>query len=83
MTVPRDVHVIYDDSGRILAVADASEAVGPGGLLLGYTPVERPGQRSVRLTLGDEHIAGGPSSLLRDFEIDHAAFPPALRRRPS
>jgi len=37
----------------------------------------------VRLTLGDEHIAGGPSSLLRDFEIDHAAFPPALRRRPS
>jgi hypothetical protein len=77
----RDVHVVYDDTGRILAVADATEAAGPGGLLVGHRPVERLGQNAVRLVLGDEHVAGGLSSLLRDFEIDHQASQPALRRR--
>jgi len=83
MTALRHVHVVYDEHGRILAVADATESSGPGGLVLGHRPVERPGQSSARLTLSDEHVAGGPTSLVRDWEIDPDASPPALRRRSS
>lgn len=77
----REVHVVYDESGRILAVADAEDVTGPGGVVLGHRPVERAGQRSTRLTLGDEHRAVGPLGLVRDFEIDAASSPPTFRRR--
>jgi hypothetical protein len=64
MTAMRELQVLYDESGRILAVADAEAVTGPGGVVLGHRPVERAGRRSTRLALGDEHRAVGPLSLV-------------------
>jgi hypothetical protein len=79
--VSREVHVLFDDHGKILAVADAASRTGPDGVILGHRPVERAGQRAVRVALGEEHEAAGPAGLVRDFELDVAASPPRLRRR--
>lgn len=77
----RDVHVVYEADGRILAIADASPARGEDGALLSSEPVPTPGQFCARLTLTDEHLAAGPVAVLRDFEVDIASEVPALRRR--
>ncbi len=79
--MPRDVHVVFDDDGRILALADAAEVTDAEGRTFGHEPVERSGQHAVRLTLGDEELSHGPAKLVADFEIDRTASPPALRRR--
>jgi hypothetical protein len=79
--MPRDLHVVFDDDGRILALAEAAEVTDARGRTLGHQPVERPGQHVVRLTLGDEELAHGPARLLAEFEIDQGASPPALRER--
>lgn len=76
-----EVHVVYDDSGRILAVATAEATAGPGGLVLRHQPVPVAGQYAMRITLDDEQHAAGSVAFLREFEIDPEASPPALRRR--
>jgi hypothetical protein len=79
--MPRHLHVVFDDDGRILALADAAETADARGRTFGHAPVEQPGHHAVRLTLGDEELSHGPAVLLAEFEIDRTASPPALRRR--
>jgi hypothetical protein len=75
------VHIIHDDDGRILAVADAAEVAGPGGVVLHHQPRPRPGQHAVLITLDDEQRELHALALIRDFELDRTASPLALRRR--
>jgi hypothetical protein len=75
------VHVVHDDTGRILAVADAAETAGPGGLLLHHRPRPRAGQHAVVVTLREEQRELPALTLLREFELDLEARSPALRRR--
>lgn len=77
------VHVVHDDAGRILAVADAADATGPGGTVLHHQPRPRPGQHAVVVRLTDEQQELHALALIRDFELDRQASPIALRRRPS
>jgi hypothetical protein len=78
-----DVHVVHDDEGRILAIADAADTPGPGGVVLHHQPRPRPGQHAVLVTLTDEQQELRAITLIRDFELDREAPVPALRRRPS
>jgi hypothetical protein len=78
-----DVHVVHDDEGRILAIADAADTPGPGGVVLHHQPRPRPGQHAVLVTLTDEQQELQAITLIRDFELDREASVPALRRRPS
>jgi hypothetical protein len=77
------VHVVHDDEGRILAVADAADTPGPGGVVLHHQPRPRPGQHAVLVTLTDEQKELHVLTLIRDFELDREASPLTLRRRPS
>ena len=77
----REVHVVFDKTGRILALADAGEVSGPGGVTLHHEPVAGPGQRSCRLRLTETHLTDGLAALIRDFEVDPTAAAPVLRRR--
>jgi hypothetical protein len=75
------VHVVHDDDGRILAVADAADTPGPGGVVLHHRPRPRPGQHAVLVTLTDQQRELHVATLIRDFELDRDASPVALRRR--
>lgn len=75
------VHVIHDDNGRILAVADAADIPGPGGVVLHHQPRPRPGQHAIVIALKDEQRGHHALTLIRDFELDPQTSPPALRRR--
>jgi hypothetical protein len=75
------VHIVHDDDGRILAVADAADTPGPGGVVLHHQPRPRPGQHGVVVTLTDEQRELHALTLIRDFELDPEASPLALRRR--
>jgi hypothetical protein len=75
------VHIIHDDNGRILAVADAADTAGPGGVVLHHQPRPRPGQHAIVVTLTDEQQDVDALTLIRDFDLDREASPPALRRR--
>jgi hypothetical protein len=75
------VHVVHDDDGRILAVADAADTPGPGGLVFHHQPRPRPGQHAVLVTLTDQQRELPALALIRDFELDREASPFALRRR--
>lgn len=77
------VHVVHDDAGRILAVADAADTPGPGGVVLHHQPRPRPGQHAVRVSLTEEQQGLHALTLIRDYELDRAASPPALHRRTS
>jgi hypothetical protein len=77
------VHVVHDDEGRILAVADAADTLGLGGAVLHHQPRPRPGQHAVLVTLTDEQQELHILTLIRDFELDREASALALRRRPS
>jgi hypothetical protein len=79
----RNVHVVHDDEGRILAIADAADAPGPGGAVLHHEPRPRPGQHAVLVTLTDEQQGLHALALIREFELDREAPVLALRRRPS
>jgi hypothetical protein len=76
----RDVHVVYDDGGAILAVADATEAHGAGGVVLRHHPVPGPRQHAARVRLDDEQERATAWQLVRDFEVDLTTSPPKLRR---
>jgi hypothetical protein len=75
------VHIVHDDNGRILAVADAADRPGPGGVVLHHQPRPRPGQHAILITLTDEQQQLPAVTLIRDFDLDREASPPALRRR--
>jgi hypothetical protein len=75
------VHVVHDDSGRILAVADAGDTAGPGGVVLHHQPHPRSGQHAVVVSLNDEQRELHALALVRDFELDLETSSPALRRR--
>jgi hypothetical protein len=75
------VHIIHDQDGRILAVADAADIPGPGGMVLHHQPRPRLGQYAVHVTLSEEQREMHALTLIRDFELDPQASPPALRRR--
>jgi hypothetical protein len=75
------VHIVHDDDGRILALADAAEVPGPGGVVLHHQPRPRPGQHALLLSLSEEQQELHPVVLLREFELDSGAPSPALRRR--
>jgi hypothetical protein len=75
------VHIIHDEDGRILAVADAAVTSGPGGIQLHHQPRPRPGQHAILVTLADEHRDHTALALIREFEVDRDAPEPALRRR--
>jgi hypothetical protein len=77
------VHVVHDDDGRILAVADAADTPGPGGVVLHHRPRPRPGQHAVLVTLTDQQRELHALTLIRDFELDRQTSPPVLRRRSS
>ncbi len=81
MTSPREVHVVYDDNGKVLAIAETVETEGPGGLRLRLAPLPQPGQRAVRVSLADDQAALTLSQLLDDFELEHDKPLPSLRRR--
>ena len=75
------VHILHDDNGRILALADAADRLGPGGVVLRHQPRPRPGQHAVLVTLTDEQQELHALTLIRDFDLDRESSPPALRRR--
>ncbi len=75
------VHIVHDDDGRILAVADAADTPGPGGVVLHHAPRPRSGQHAVLVTLNDQQRELHALDLIRDFELDRQASPLALRRR--
>jgi len=75
------VHIVHDEDGRILAVADAADTPRPGGVVLHHQPRPRPGQHAVLVTLTDEQQELHALTLIRDFDLDREASPPALRRR--
>jgi hypothetical protein len=77
------VHIVHDDDGRILAVADAADTPFPGGVVLHHQPRPRPGQHAVLVTLTDEQQGLHALTLIRDFDLDPEASSPALRRRSS
>lgn len=77
----RDVHIVHDGDGRILAVAPAGPISGDDGSTRGVTPVAAEGQFALRLTLTEEHAAVGPGALIRDFEVDLSAAQASLRSR--
>lgn len=83
MSTGREVHVVHDDAGTILAMVEAAATEGPGGIRLTSTPVPGPGQRSTRVTVADEHAGLSLLDLLDRFEVDHTQSPPTLRERPS
>jgi hypothetical protein len=75
------VHVIHDKAGRILAVADAADIAGPGGMVLRHQPSPRPGQHAVIVSLRAEQRGLHALALIRDYELDRDESPPVLRRR--
>jgi hypothetical protein len=75
------VHIIHNDDGRILAVADAADKPGPGGVVLRHQPRPRPGQHAVVVTLRDEQQGLHALTLIREFELDLQTSVPALHRR--
>jgi hypothetical protein len=77
------VHIVHDADGRILAVADAADRPCPGGVVLHHQPRPRPGQHAILVTLTDEQQELHALTLIRDFDLDREASPPALRRRSS
>jgi hypothetical protein len=75
------VHIVHDADGRILALADAADMPGSGGVVLHHQPRPRPGQHAILVTLTDEQQQLHALTLIRDFDLDREASPPALRRR--
>jgi hypothetical protein len=75
------VHVVPDDTGRILSLADAADTAGPSGVVLHHQPRPRPGQHAVVVSLNDEQRELHALTLVRDFELDLETSSPALRRR--
>ncbi len=75
------VYIVHDHEGRILAVADAADIPGPGGVVLHHQPRPRPGQHAAFVILRDEQRELHALALIRQFELDPDASPPALRRR--
>lgn len=81
MSTGREIHVVHDDDGTILALVEAAATEGPGGIRLTSTPVPGPGQQAVRVTVADQHANVSLLELLERFELDHAQSPPTLRER--
>ena len=75
------VHIVHDDDGRILAVADGADTPWPGGRMLHHQPRPRPGQHAILVTLTIEQQELHALTLIRDFDLDREASPPGLRRR--
>src|ERR1039458_6906626 len=69
------VHIIHDQDGRILAVADAADIPGPGGMVLHHQPRPRLGQYAVHVTLSEEQREKHALTLIRDLELDPQASP--------
>lgn len=81
MTGRREVHVVYDDRGTIVALVEAGESEGPGGVRLSSTPLAGPGQHTVLAAVADEHAGLSLAALLERGELDHDPSPPVLRVR--
>ena len=75
------VHVVHDESGRILAVADAAETTGPDGVSLRHQPRPRPGQVLVQMDLDEELQILNALALVRDYEVDVDTSSGTLKRR--
>jgi hypothetical protein len=81
MTAGREVHMVSDAAGTIVAAMEAAPTTGPGGVQLSSAPAPGRGHLTVALVLTDAHAKLALRDLVEDYEIDHGAESPALRRR--